>query len=66
MNAITMKKVKKLLEIKTENYRARGEYKPEVAAQFAVDGILAMYKTQMAAIDQLLDWEIEDAIKAAQ
>lgn len=66
MNATTMQKVKKLLEIKTENYRARGEYKPEVAAQFAVEGILAMYKTQMAAIDQLLDWEIEDAIKAAQ
>ena len=66
MNATTMQKVKQLMEIKTENYRASGEYKPEVAAQFAVEGILNMYRAQPQYIDQLLDEEIEDAIKAGK
>ena len=66
MNTTTAQKVKKLLEIKTANYRARGEWKPEFAAQFAVEGIMSMYKTQMDGIDQLLEWEIEDAIKAGK
>ena len=64
MNATTAQRINKLLAIKTENYRARGEYDPVAAAQFAVHDILNMYKTQMDGIDQLLDWEIEDAIKA--
>ena len=66
MNATTMQKVKQLLAIKTENYRASGECKPEVAAQFAVEGILNMYRDQPQYIDQLLDEEIEDAINAGK
>jgi hypothetical protein len=66
MNTTTAQKVKQLLAIKTENYRARGDWRPEVAAQFAVEGILSMYRTQPQYIDQLLDEEIEDAIKAGK
>jgi len=62
----TAQKVKQLLAIKTENYRLSGEWKPEVAAQFAVEGILSMYRAQPQYIDQLLDEEIEDAIKAGK
>jgi len=63
-NQSTTQRVQQLLEVKTANYRANGEPKPEVAAQFAVEGIMAMYRNQPQYIDQLLDEEIEDAIKA--
>lgn len=66
MTTTTAQKIKQLLEIKTVNYRASGEWKPEVAAQFAVEGIMNMYRTQPQYIDQLLDEEIEDAIKAGK
>ncbi len=66
MTTTTAQKIKQLLEIKTANYRARGEWKPEFAAQFAVEGIMSMYRTQPQYIDQLLDEEIEDAIKAGK
>lgn len=59
-------KIQTLLQIKTENYRAAGDTHPDVAARFAVDGILNMYKTQAMYIEQLLDEEIEDAIKAGK
>lgn len=61
----TAQQVKTLLQIKTSNYRAAGDSHPEIAAQFAVEGILNMYKTQAQYIEQLLDEEIEDAMKAA-
>ena len=66
MNATSAQQVMRLLEIKTENYRALGEWKPEVAAQFAVEAILSMYRSQAQYINQLLDEEIEDSIKAGK
>jgi hypothetical protein len=66
MNSNTTAKVKTLLAIKTANYRAAGESHPEVAAQNAVEGILNAFKSQMKYIDQLLNEEIEDSIKAGK
>ena len=59
----TAQQIQTLYQIKLENYRAAGEYKPEIAAQFAVEGIVAMYRNQPQHINQLLDEEIEDAQK---
>lgn len=59
-------KIAKLLEIKTTNYKADGNMHPEVAAQFAVEAVLHMIKGQPQYAEQLLDEEIEDAIKAGQ
>lgn len=62
----TQDRIKKLYEVKLANATARGEYNPAVSAQFAVEGILAMYKTQIDHIDILLDEEIEDAERAGR
>lgn len=62
----TAQKVKTLLALKTANYRASGNAHPEVAAQYAVEGVLNMLKSQMNYIDQLLDEEIADTIKAGK
>ena len=59
-------KIAKLLEIKTANYKADGNIHPEVAAQFAVESVLHMLKGQPQYAEQLIDEEIEDAIKAGQ
>jgi hypothetical protein len=66
MNSNTAAKVETLLAIKTANYRAAGESHPEVAARHAVELILSTLKTQMKYIDQLLNEEIEDALKAGK
>lgn len=57
--------VKTLLRIKTSNYRVAGDGHPEIAAQFAVEGILHLYRTQAEYLEQLLDEEIDDANRAA-
>lgn len=62
----TEARIKKLHAVKLANAIARKEYNPAVSAQFAVEGILAMYRTQMDHIDALLDEEIEDAEKAGR
>jgi len=65
--SFTMKnKIAKLLKIKTANYKMDGNMHPEVAAQFAVEAILHMIKGQPQYAEQLIDEEIEDAIKAGQ
>ena len=66
MNEIAANKIKTLMEIKTANYRAAGDSHPEVAAQFAVEAIVRMVMGQPKHIQQLLDEEIEDAIKAGR
>jgi len=66
MNATTAQQVKQLLAIKTENYRARGDWKPEIAAQFTVEAILSECRSQPQYINQLLAEEIEDSIKAGK
>jgi len=66
MNEIAANKIKTLMEIKTANYRATGDSHPEVAAQFAVEAIVRMVMGQPKHIQQLLDEEIEDAIKAGR
>jgi len=66
MNEIAANKIKTLLEIKTANYRATGDSHPEVAAQFAVEAIVRMVMGQPKHIQQLLDEEIEDALKAGR
>lgn len=60
----TKQQVKKLLEIKEENYRLSGDANPKVAAAYAVDGIMNMYRGQPQHLEQLLNEEIEDAMKA--
>lgn len=55
----TEQRVKKLVSIYT--YKYRNDLHPEYAARIIVEGILNQYKTQKEFIDQLLDWEIEDA-----
>jgi hypothetical protein len=62
----TAQQLKTLVDIKAANYRASGDSYPEVAARFAVEGIVAMYRTQPQHLEQLLNEEIEDAIKAGQ
>lgn len=62
MSALS-KKIQTLFEVKLANYKKAGDPHPEVAAQFAVDGILQMYKGDKY-IEQLLGEEIEDAIRA--
>jgi hypothetical protein len=65
MNFTTAHKIKTLLEIKTANYFAMGfGENSERAAKCAVMDTMNMYKTQMMFIDELLDQEIEDSIKA--
>jgi len=66
MNEIAANKINTLLEIKTANYRATGDSHPEVAAQFAVEAIVRMVMGQPKHIQQLLDEEIEDALKAGR
>lgn len=66
MNEIAANKVKQLMEIKLANYRAMGDSHPEVAAQYAVEAIVRMVMGQPKYIIQLLDEEIEDAIKAGK
>jgi hypothetical protein len=58
--------LKTLNEIITAHYRAVGDGHPEVAAQFAVEGIIAMYKTQPQHLEGLLNYEIEDWLKLAK
>jgi hypothetical protein len=57
--------VKTLTQLKLEKYQAAGNMHPELAARFAVEDILNMYKTQPEWLEQLLEEEIQDAIKAA-
>lgn len=61
----TAEQLKELYESKLANYREAGQYHPEVAAQFAVDHIFGMYKNDKY-INQLLEAEIEDSIKAGE
>lgn len=63
LTASVAKKIQTLFGVKLDNYKKAGDPHPEVAAQFAVDGILHMYKGDKY-IDQLLGEEIEDAIRA--
>ena len=63
ITAITANKIKTLLKLKTANYRAYGVGNPEVAAQYAVEAIVKMVMHQPKYVQQLLDEEIEDAIK---
>lgn len=62
----TAQQIKTLFDIKVTNYRASGDSHPEAAAQFAVEGIMAMYRSQPEHLEQLLNEEIEDAIKAGR
>jgi hypothetical protein len=60
-------KLQTLLQIKTENCRLRGPcLHPEIAAQFAVESVLTLLKGQPQYAEQLLDEEIEDALKAGR
>lgn len=64
-SARTAQQIETLIQLKTAKYQAAGNPHPEVAAQFSIENILTMYKTQMEYLDQLLDEEIEDAVRAA-
>ena len=57
-------KIAALYEAQLAKYTKAGASNPQLAAQFAVADILNMYKTQMQYIDELLDQEIEDTLKA--
>jgi len=65
-NMTTAQQLKALFDVKLANYRAMGNSHPEVAAQFAVEGIMSMYKGETKYLEQLLNEEIEDAIKAGK
>lgn len=62
----TAQQLQTLFDIKAANYRASGDSHPEVAARFAVEGIMAMYRNQPQYLEQLLNEEIEDAMKAGR
>jgi hypothetical protein len=60
-------KLQTLLQIKTENCRLSAAcLRPELAAQFAVESVLSLLKGQPQYAEQLLDEEIEDALKAGR
>jgi hypothetical protein len=60
-------KLQTLLQIKTENFRLSAAcLHPELAAQFAVEAVLSLLKGQPQYAEQLLDEEIEDALKAGK
>jgi hypothetical protein len=56
-------KIKTLLEIKERRYVAAKDLHPKLAASYAVTDILNNYRTQQEHLGQLLDMEIEDALK---
>ena len=56
--------IKTLTQIYLEKYQAANNMHPELAAKFVVERILNMYKDQPQWLEQLLDEEIEDAIRA--
>ena len=58
------KKIAQLFELKQEKYTKQGLPNAKAAAGYAVIDILNMLKGQEQYLDQLLDEEIEDAIKA--
>jgi hypothetical protein len=66
MNNTTAAKVKTLFNAIAANYRARGDSHPEVAAKFQVELVLQTAKSQPMYINQLLDEEIEDTLKAGR
>ena len=64
MSNTTQAKIKQLSEIILANYTAAKNYDPAFATQCAMDLILRMVMGQPKYIDQLLDEEIEDNLKA--
>jgi hypothetical protein len=66
MNNTTAAKVKTLFSAIAANYRARGDSHPEMAAKFQVELVLQTAKSQPMYIDQILDEEIEDTLKAGR
>jgi hypothetical protein len=60
----TQAKIKQLGEIILANYTAAQNYDPAFATQCAMELILKMVMGQPHYIDQLLDEEIEDNLKA--
>ncbi len=57
-------KLARLLEIKTANYRANNDPHPEAAAAFAMEHVVRLINGQPKYAEQLLNEEIEDALKA--
>ena len=64
MTATAHAKIKQLSEIILANYTAAQNCNPAFATQCAMDLILKMVLGQPEHIDQLLDEEIEDNLKA--
>ena len=60
----TEQQIKKLIELKAAKYKLMGDPDPKAAAIFAVEGVLNMYRNEKEHLAQLLDEEIDDAIKA--
>lgn len=57
--------IEKLLKLKLDKYTKTGASNPEVRAGHAVADIINIYKNSpLEHLQQLLEWEIEDAIKA--
>ena len=64
MSDTTKAKIKQLSEIILANYTAAKNYDPAFATQCAMELILKMVMGQPQYIDQLIDEEIEDNLKA--
>ena len=64
MTAATKSKINRLQSIILANYTAAKNYDPTFATQCAMELILKMVMGQPQHIDQLLDEEIEDNLKA--
>lgn len=65
MNKITAAKIETLLHAIADNYRARNDPNPELAAKYQLEIVLRWGLSQPPHfIDQLLDWELEDTLKA--
>jgi hypothetical protein len=66
MNSTIASKLAALLEIRIANYRMDGDMHPEIAAQFHMDYTLRVIKGQEKYADQLINEQIEDALKYRQ
>jgi len=64
MSNAVKNKIKQLSEIILANYTAAQNYDPAFATQCAMELILKMVMAQPKYIEQLLDEEIEDNLKA--
>ena len=64
MSTTVQAKINRLRQIILENYTAAKEYDPAFATECAMELILKMVFGQPEHVEQLLDEEIEDNLKA--